>query len=910
MFRRIQKFLYFNSYAGFPAVPNKVSALSAELYQKVMMKYRDTYPDDWDVLLKFIRPFFTNASGASATAGSGAATGTGANSGAGSTSADTAVRSVACTLGSGLDLTLFIESQYLDQSPNYREEAVRLLLRSGASAVSRSPSSGKTPMEMAARRQDASCVMALVEHGADPAQFHLSDVDTPLHAALALAVLRQDCDTKLLQQFVDLYRHDSARYAYLNPSTRDDRGDTLLHLIAREKSSAKVLRVVERLRLFNIDPNVVNRDGKRAEDYLAPNDRRRRFLRATELTQATSRVSTAAEHRETDGRPIQNDGKAQPATKPIPCRAPAKFNPREDCRRRLNDIVQKLEQAPVIRPEEFELSESESDDDSDADDGMMASDRAEEEDEVLSSDGSDSSQSEDEGGDDGGAPGQHQDGDEVDASVFDNLEWEVECTAEVWKTLLNKKLDRKLKRRIVKKVRLLATGEWLPHLCKPMRPVDGIQLYEIKLSKGMRIIWEVAVAFSERRSEMTFMDDENRKIYAEIIRVWDVITDHDNLHRAVKRIARSNVRGQQSIVRKRLRGLAAATARRLGDQDTRPGNQPKSSPGNHDSRRGNQEENNNRYSNQQNGYPSNQRKRLPALYMEEAENDTDVRIWTPPASCVENEYHIMKFYAFNTALVSYILEHEGTKVDFPFNVTDIEYSYIRLNPKPPTPLLVLGRSGTGKTTCCMYRLWIQFLAYWEKAFLADGALIPRREAYTARHTAESESESESDDDGHEAETSEEEDAEGVKLEYDHLHQIFVTKNRVLCREVKKNFLHLCRTSPSASSYTDLSVLPNRLQAVPATAYPLFLSSRQFLLLLDGSMPNPFFRRDASGNMKYDIDGWGARETQVIYDLNTRFFRLGCLHVPGSYTHTEPGRDLDRTGPMIGKWGQRTRLFVF
>lgn len=33
-------------------------------------------------------------------------------------------------------------------------------------------------------------------------------------------------------------------------------------------------------------------------------------------------------------------------------------------------------------------------------------------------------------------------------------------------------------------------------------------------------------------------------------------------------------------------------------------------------------------------------------------------------------------------------------------------------PQGKVSILLLGRSGTGKTTCCLYRLWNQFQAYW------------------------------------------------------------------------------------------------------------------------------------------------------------------------------------------------------
>ena len=67
----------------------------------------------------------------------------------------------------------------------------------------------------------------------------------------------------------------------------------------------------------------------------------------------------------------------------------------------------------------------------------------------------------------------------------------------------------------------------------------------------------------------------------------------------------------------------------------------------------------------------------------------------PPASSKENEYHIMKFYSFNSSLVNAILTDNSIKVDFPFRVTELEHAIINLQPRPPSSVLLLGRSGTG-----------------------------------------------------------------------------------------------------------------------------------------------------------------------------------------------------------------------
>lgn len=82
-------------------------------------------------------------------------------------------------------------------------------------------------------------------------------------------------------------------------------------------------------------------------------------------------------------------------------------------------------------------------------------------------------------------------------------------------------------------------------------------------------------------------------------------------------------------------------------------------------------------------------------------------------------------------------------------------------------------------------------------------------------------------------------------------QLFITKNLVLCNEVQKTFSEM-RNSLDENNLPAVSAaeetIPQRLQDLQNIHFPLFLTSRKLLLMLDGSLPDPFFRRDASGNI--------------------------------------------------------------
>lgn len=98
---------------------------------------------------------------------------------------------------------------------------------------------------------------------------------------------------------------------------------------------------------------------------------------------------------------------------------------------------------------------------------------------------------------------------------------------------------------------------------------------------------------------------------------------------------------------------------------------------------------------------------------------------------------------------------------------------------------------------------------------------------------------------------------------EHLHQIFVTKNPVLCQEVQKNFIELSKSCKITSHFRPLEPSVHRLQDIKDENFPLFVTSKQLLLLLDASMPDPFFPRNEDGSLKRTIVGWSPQEELVV-----------------------------------------------
>jgi len=82
--------------------------------------------------------------------------------------------------------------------------------------------------------------------------------------------------------------------------------------------------------------------------------------------------------------------------------------------------------------------------------------------------------------------------------------------------------------------------------------------------------------------------------------------------------------------------------------------------------------------------------------------------------------------------------------------------------------------------------------------------------------------------------------------------MFITKNGVLCNEVQKNFKELSHADSLMEEHVthEDEALPHKLQDVADYSFPIFITSRQLLLMLDASVgPSYFFDRKEDGSMK-------------------------------------------------------------
>ncbi|XP_077978099.1 TPR and ankyrin repeat-containing protein 1-like [Glandiceps talaboti] len=813
-------------------------------------------------------------------------------------------------LAKGCDCQRISIQDYLTSGhsdPNVKKyDMVKALLQNGAKAdgVDGSTVTMK-PIAYALRLlEDGRLVTLLLQHGADPVSLSLDKGDTPLHAALIFALKKKDLMFEILKVLCEKYKRHPKGYPNLNPCVQDSEGNTLFHIVIQGQCNHILLVAVKILVEYRVDPQIKNNQGKIPLNSLKKDDRRLPYLKMaadhypavySKSKKGKDKVKNKKEEDENKNGKVtekmeevlKSESHVKLATGVL-----ERF-PKDEIKKRILSAIEDLEQfipkrprlEPILELDGANLKARHSQADtktglariSEEDQRQLSQETQDEDIPEANKQAPEHTVGVEENNDDI-LEKQHEQGNtEYDSSLFDDMEWEVECTSAVWKILKDKRLQHKIKVSIINKIRHLANGNWRPDLSKRLEGVakqQDIKLFEAKLTKAARILWELAIAFSPRCSE----NPERRlqtteqlgavggRIYSEVIRVWDIVFDHDNVSRSIDNIVKSHQRGQHCIIKKNLKGIDKkefpkdrATIQRVPMFYREIANV----------------------------------KQEPAIVKKKPPRQDTPKLFFPPASSNEAEYHIMKFYSFSSTLVNNILLNKDVKVDFPFRVTELEHAIIHLNPDPPSAILLLGRSGTGKTTCCLYRLWSSFIRYWDQAAKSGEPWIPRDVAFVheddSHHDQDEDdhNEKDCDDESTDAASSltcaytvtsscacptvkgDEEGGEKANVEgtpMDHLHQIFITKNAVLCSEVQKNFRELSHASEAANDHVEVenNPVPYRLQDAHQAQYPLFLNSRQWLLILDASLPDPYFPRKDDGSLKKQVKGWGTENGPLLF----------------------------------------------
>lgn len=718
----------------------------------------------------------------------------------------------------------FLNSINFKENDTYGK-VLTCLITNGAT-IGKDPHLNKTALEVCIENGIYRAILILLKNGLDPSLLTLSPGDTPLHAAAEIALRKDVGYFELFEYLLKLHDSDPMKYSYLDMSCVDKSQQTLFHVACRIKYSKNSLKLVQILHKRGLPSDVPDAAGKIPYQYISQklSDRRNSYLvhSSSEIvptkSESSSRSSTPESGNNTD--PSKN---AKPQIEMV--KIERKMN-KEIMKASLKE---KIDSVPYHKCRELHILSFDKESknvDNRRTYGLKEDAQSTEDLEDLSENETEES----------------QEIDILNSNAFEKLEWEVECTSNVWKTLHDKNLPYKRRKQAVYKIQQLASGNWHRTCYKKVKNVpQTLKLFTIKLSRTSRIVWELAIAFSPRCSDMKRVLDgnsglESGQIYSEVIRVWAVVFDMKNLKHVEAQIVKSHERGESCLVQKQLESVNDGQDYFRGDT-----------------------------------------KRLPRLFAESQldKNQLDLQHFCPPASDRDDEYHIIKFYSFSTAIVFSMLQMDQSRnVDFPFQVTELEYRIINLSSK--APIILLGRSGTGKTTCCLYRLWMNFVNYWSKVKLTEDPIYPNN--FVEMRQPEDCEQHERDEDEKKAEHQATEneanldtagcsDVNRNRPAFVNLRQLFVTKNSVLCSEVLKNFRELCHGSELTNKYMGVEepTLPPTFQEITDQHFPLFLTSKKLWLILDASLNPPyFFPRNADSSLKSKVMGWSDEEDHLAF----------------------------------------------
>ncbi|CAH9094296.1 unnamed protein product [Cuscuta epithymum] len=240
-------------------------------------------------------------------------------------------------------------------------------------------------------------------------------------------------------------------------------------------------------------------------------------------------------------------------------------------------------------------------------------------------------------------------------------------------------------------------------------------------------------------------------------------------------------------------------------------------------------------------------------------------------SRVSESLLLMKFYSLSSGTVNHLLsDNLGEEIDIPFEVTDEEKEII----KSRRSSFILGRSGTGKTTVLTMKL---FQNEQQHHLSLGGVMKAESNSEISKHAGE--------DSSSKAENTIMCQSENMTSA---LRQLFVTVSPKLCYAVKQQVSHLkCFAQggklSDGNSLLDMmddldglshfKDIPDSFVSIPETKYPLVITFRKFLIMLDGTLQSSYFDRFQDKNTpSLDAETF-IRRKEVNFD------RFSCLYWP-------------------------------
>eukprot|EP00731_Ephydatia_muelleri_P011967 Em0006g861a len=249
------------------------------------------------------------------------------------------------------------------------------------------------------------------------------------------------------------------------------------------------------------------------------------------------------------------------------------------------------------------------------------------------------------------------------------------------------------------------------------------------------------------------------------------------------------------------------------------------------------------HSSKQEECKTHSRDRLPRFFTAGEEGTLS---YVPCARLRSTEHNLITFYSLSSATVKCVLTGEHIRRDFPFKVWHEEHDIIN-QPYGKTAIVLIGRSGTGKTTCCLYRLWNQFHSYWicnrvESPVLTRGLMVS-----TSAHP----------------ETVEKSANTGASS----------IANASPLDSYEKKIYDLAAGSECCKLHVPFEdyCIPTCLEDVEDLAYPLFITAHQFYVILDNSLGDDktFFPHleDGTLNVRISSSDYDQGNEESLLDLD-------------------------------------------
>jgi len=369
-------------------------------------------------------------------------------------------------------------------------------------------------------------------------------------------------------------------------------------------------------------------------------------------------------------------------------------------------------------------------------------------------------------------PGVLHNSNEIAKKALNDLEWEFEITKEAYREWAA--MDRVQSQAVLRTLEQIGKGLWLvtEGIRKMEASTQSLDLWSASFGVSGCIVFELCIDTSHINS-----------IWTDMLRIWTITLQRESVEESLNQIVASHLRSQQVLLKLSLQPLNPGMSNVKHDGKHVPVQYAESV---HSTRI-------------EVGQPSKQSK---SSLQSQASSQVVSTEYYPPASSSADVYTLLKFYAVDESLVRCALDGlDDKKVEFPFKTSQFESSIIKLEPDPPAPIILVGRSGTGKTTCIVYRMWANWLRFSKNQ---DGSF----------------------------------------------HQVFVTASATLKEQVSRTFRKLQAAVLSEKDLQELTKLVQSdyhvLRDIPENVFPLFLTTRQYLRMLDGTLSKPFFPRRDNG----------------------------------------------------------------